>query len=499
MNMNAISDLRNYFTEITRLKHISALLGWDHQVYMPKGAIQGRAEQMALIKRIIHNKLISNKTGDLIRKAENVVDLNDIDSALIRETKRDYEQAIKLPSELVSEIAKTAALGHQAWEKAREKSEYSIFEPLLGKMIKLQIEVAEKLDTCPTLYSTLVDLYEPDATYDWIASIFNKLKSKLIKIIDRINSSADKPNQDILKKRYDVEKQWKLSIEILKKLNFDFNIGRQDKSVHPFTASLASMDTRITTRIWESLLPACIFGTIHECGHALYEMGFMNEIHDTILADGTSLGIHESQSRLWENIVARSREFWAYYYPILQKYFPENLKNYPEEEFYRSINTVQPSFIRVEADEVTYSLHVILRFEIEKEIIEGNIPVIELPQLWNEKMERFLGIMPPDDAKGILQDVHWSSGAFGYFPTYALGNLYAAQIYSHALKKNPSLPEDYQKGEFSNLLSYLRKNVHQYGKIYRPLKLLKNITGEDLNPNYFTDYLEKKFYSIYKV
>ena len=369
-------------------------------------------------------------------------------------------------------------------------------------MVKLEREYAEKIDIGPTLYDSLIDIYEPDAKSDWISKLFKKLKPKLVKILRRIESSdSDKPNQSILRKYYNPDKQWKLSIEIIKKLNFDFNRGRQDKSVHPFTASVSSMDTRITTRIWDKFLPACLFGTIHECGHALYEMGFMEELHDTFLADASSLGFHESQSRLWENIVGRSKEFWSYWYPIAQKYFPENLKDYPEHEFYRSINVVQPSFIRVEADEVTYGLHIILRFELEKELINNgdNLSISELPDLWNTKMEDLLGITPPDDAKGILQDVHWSSGAFGYFPTYTLGNLYASQIYEDALKKQPDLPEEIKKGNYLNLLEYLRENVHKHGRIYRPIAFLEKITGETLNPDYFLKYLENKFYPIYNL
>jgi carboxypeptidase Taq len=374
-----------------------------------------------------------------------------------------------------------------------------MFQPLLDKMIKLQIKKAEKLDTYPSRYSNLIDQYEPGASYEGVSKIFTSLKTKLIRIIDKINSSGIKPDQSILERRYDKEKQWAFSLEVLKKMNFDFNTGRQDKSAHPFTSSVSSNDTRITTRVLENFLPTCLFSTIHECGHTLYEMGFMEEIRDTILADGSSFGFHESQSRLWENIVGRSREFWTYWYPILQKYFPENLKEYPQDEFYKSINCVQPSLIRVEADEVTYGLHIILRFELEKEIIENNLSTTELPSLWNDKMEKLLGITPPDDASGVLQDIHWSSGDFGYFPTYTLGNLYASQIYASAIKKLPFLSEDFEKGDYSNLLAFLRKNVHQYGKIYRPLDLLKKITGEDLNPDYFVNYLEKKFYFVYGI
>jgi len=502
--MSVIKELRERFTELMRLHYISTLMGWDLQVNLPKseGTAIGRSEQIALIESISHKKLISSKTGELIKKAENEKNLNIIDSALLREAKRKYNKAIKIPIELVTEIAKTASLGQQAWEKARAKSNYNIFKPYLEKMVALEREYAERIDIGPTLYDSLIDIYEPDAKSDWILKLFNELKAKLVKILNKIEAAdSDAPNQKILQKYYDPDKQWDLSMEIIKKLNFDFNRGRLDKSVHPFTASVSSMDTRITTRIWENFLPACLFGTIHECGHALYEMGFKQEIHDTILADGSSLGFHESQSRLWENIVGRSQEFWSYWYPITQKYFPENLKDYPEHEFYRSINVVQPSFIRVEADEVTYGLHIILRFELEKELINNSdsLSISELPNIWNSKMENLLGITPPDDAKGILQDVHWSSGAFGYFPTYTMGNLYAAQIYKDALMKNPELPETIRNGNFSNLLNYLRENIHQYGRIYKPLELIKKVTGESLNPNYFIEYLEKKFYPVYGI
>lgn len=494
--MNAMKELREHFTEIMRLSYIGALLGWDHQVSMPKGSVKGRAEQMALMQNLIHTRVKSDKTGKLIKNAEKLDNLSETDLAMIREAKREYDHATKIPDELVTEIAKTSSLGHIEWEKAREKSDFSIFKPYLEKIIKLRIEFAEKLDTGPTLYSTLLDLYEPGATYDWILKIFNGLKPKLVEIINKLNSASDKPDQSILKKNYDPEKQWQLSLDIIKKLNFDFNTGRQDKATHPFTTSLSSIDTRITTRIREDYLPDCLFSTIHECGHALYQMGFKEEIHDTILAEGCSMGIHESQSRMWENIVGRSKEFWTYWYPIFQNVFPENLNDYSMEDFHRSINVVEPSFIRVDADEVTYGLHVILRFELEKMIIEDNLQVDELPGLWNEKMEELLGIIPPNDREGVLQDVHWTSG-FGYFPSYSLGNLYAAQIYNDILKTNPLLPQDYEKGEFSNLLTILKDKVHQYGKIYSAPDLIKKITGEDLNPDYFIKYVESKYYPIY--
>ncbi len=496
--MTAIKELRDHFAEIMRLNYIQALLSWDQEVNMMEyKSLEGRSKQVSLIEKLLHQRVTDERVGTLIKKAEKL-ELNEIEKAMLREITREYNLATKLPEELVTEIAETSILAAREWREARKKSNFSIFQELLEKTVELQKEKAEKLGTHPDLYSTLIDLYEPGATYNWIANIFDPIKPKLIDFIKKLNSSPNKPHDSLLKKSYDENKQFELSREIIKKLNFDFGYGRQDKVTHPFTTSLASFDVRITTRTTEPF-PDCITSTIHEFGHAIYEMGIKKELHDTILCNGTSMGIHESQSRMWENIVGRSKEFWIYWYPTFQKYFPENLKDYPLEEFHRAINIVQPSFIRVNADEVTYGLHIILRFEIEKDLIEGKIQVDELPEIWNTKFEELLGIVPPNDAQGVLQDVHWSMGSIGYFPTYFLGNLYAAQIYNSALKAKPNLPEDYKKGEFSNLLSYLRENIHQHGAVYRANDLIKRVTGEDLNPDYFLKYIETKFKPIYRL
>jgi len=496
--MSAIKELREYFDDIMRLGYISALLNWDQEVnMMGYKSVEGRSEQSALLSQLIHQRLVSDKADKLIKEAEKLT-LNEIESAMLREITREYNLETKLPEKLVIEIAETSVLAAKDWRDARAKSDFSIFEKILEKTVELQKEKAEKLDTHPDLYSTLIDLYEPGATRKWIANIFNPIKPKLIDFVKKLNSSSDKPDGSIFKKHYDEDKQFELSSKIIKKLNFDFGYGRQDKVTHPFTTSLASMDVRITTRTTEPF-PDCITSTIHEYGHAIYEMGINKELHDTILCTGTSMGIHESQSRMWENIVGRSKEFWMYWYPTFQEYFPENLKDVPIEEFHRAINIVQPSFIRVNADEVTYGLHIILRFEIEKDLIEGKIQVSELPEIWNSKFEELLGIVPPNDAQGVLQDVHWSGGSIGYFPTYFLGNLYGTQIYAKALEKMPNLPDDYKKGEFSNLLSYLKESIHQYGSIYRANDLIKRVTGEDLNSDYFLKYIEKKFMPIYRL
>jgi carboxypeptidase Taq len=496
--MSVINDLRAYFAEIMRLSYISSLLNWDLEVNMMNyRSVEGRSKQMSLIRKLIHHRITSEKVGKLIKEAEKLT-LNQIESAMLREITREYNLETKLSERLVTEIAETSVLASKEWREARAKSDFSIFEKILEKTVELQKEKAEKLDTHPDLYSTLIDLYEPEATRKWIANIFNPIKPKLIDFVKKLNSSSDKPDDSIFKKHYDEDKQFELSSIIIKKLNFDFGSGRQDKVTHPFTTSIASTDIRITTRTSEPF-PDCITSTIHEYGHAIYEMGIKKELYDTILCSGASMGIHESQSRMWENIVGRSKEFWMYWYPTFQKYFPENLKDYPMEEFHRAINIVQPSFIRVNADEVTYGLHIILRFEIEKDLIEGNIQINELPEIWNSKFEDLLGIVPPNDALGVLQDVHWSGGSLGYFPTYLLGNLYGAQFYHKILQELPSLPNDYKNGDFSNLLNYLRENIHQYGGIYRANELIKRVTGEDLNSDYFLKYIEEKFSHIYRI
>jgi carboxypeptidase Taq len=498
--MNAIKELKEYFTEIKRLSYIQALLGWDQEVNMRKYSdITGRAYQRQLISTLIHRRITSEKAGKLIGKAEKQKGLNDTDMAMVREAKREFERNAKIPEELVAEISKTASEAGQVWQKAKDTNNFKLFEPLLQKTVDLQLKKAKYLDIGPDDYSSLIDEFEPGTTKDWITKIFNQFRPKLVDIVKKLGESPNKPDDTILRKKYDQDKQFKLSFEIIKKLDYDLNAGRQDLSTHPFTTTLSSMDTRITTRTKENFLNECIFGTIHECGHALYEMGYKKEIHDTILADGCSMGIHESQSRMWENFVGRSKEFWEFWYPTFQKYFPDILKNYPIEEFFRAVNKVQPSLIRVNADEVTYGLHIILRFEIERDLVDGKIQVSELPEIWNSKMEEFLGIIPASDQEGVLQDIHWSMGAIGYFPTYQLGNLYAAQMYSTILKEMPDLPEDYKKGEFSRLLSYLRENVHQYGKIYEANELIKRISGEELNPDHFIKYVENKFYPIYRI
>ena len=494
-----LTKLKEHFAEVNKLRNIRALLNWDQQIYMPNDSNRIRSEQIALIQGLIHDRLISNKTKRLLEHSNKAQNLDIIDQAYLREANREYEIAIKVPNRLIKRMAKAASLGQQAWEKAKNKNKFTIFQPYLEKIVEIKREYAKKLDIGTTLYDSLIDLYEPGISSDLLSHIFDKLKLNIIEILRKLKSSMEQPDQSVLRKYYDSQKQYKFILELLNTLLFNFNIGRLDRSMHPFTSNISSMDTRITTIIKENFLPSGIFGAIHEYGHALYDISFMEGIRDTILADGCSFGFHESQSQMWENIIGRGLHFWNYWYPILQKYFPENLAECPQNEFYRSINTVQPSFIRVDADEVTYNLHIILRFELEKKIINNNFPISDIPELWNNKMEELLGIIPPDDSKGILQDVHWSEGIFGYFPTYILGNLYSAQIYSNMLKHNPHLNDEIKSGHFNNMVSYLKENVYQYGKIYSSNDMIIKITGESLNLKYYIKYLKEKYFQIYQI
>ncbi|MBN1215878.1 MAG: carboxypeptidase M32 [Candidatus Lokiarchaeota archaeon] len=497
--MSNLNKLRKRFSELKKINYLNNLLQWDQQVYMPDGAINDKSNLIKLVSKIYHKKLTSDKTKELIKESEKIENLNLIDSAILREAKREYEKAIKIPIDLVKNIARTSILGYNAWKNSRKKNKFTIFKPFLEKMINLQKEYGDRLNIGKTRYDSLLDEYEPGMSSELISKLFTILKSKIRDILKKIINSGEEIDQKILEQKYDPNKQWEFSINMIKSLGFDFNIGRQDKSDHPFTVSLSPHDVRITTRVMENYFPTCLFSTIHECGHALYDMGFMKAIQNTNLAGGASLSIHESQSRLWENMVGKSEEFWHFWYPKLQKIFPKNLNHYSQENFYRSINSVKPSYIRVEADEITYSLHIILRFEIEMLIFKDQINISELPELWNNKTEELLNLRPPNDSYGILQDVHWSGGAFGYFPTYCLGNLYASQIFNHILQKDSEIPKKISNGDFISLLNHLREDIHQYGKIYYPKDLIFQITSRELNPEYFIKYLEKKFFHIYAI
>ncbi|MEC4677813.1 MAG: carboxypeptidase M32, partial [Nitrospirota bacterium] len=435
------------------------------------------------------------ETGSLKTEASN---WDDAAQALLREVWRDYHHATQLPSDFVRTLGLETSLAHEVWIEARKTNDFSLFVPNLKRIIALKKQETEYLGYAESPSDALMDSFEPGMTVSKISPLFESLKAKLVPLLQKIRQSEIKADEGLFRLAYDPQKQWDFGLSVLKTMGYDFERGRQDRSAHPFTTSFHPTDVRVTTRIDEHDLLSSLFSSIHEGGHGLYDQGLSKEYYGTPLGDSISLGIHESQSRLWENSVGRSRAFWTYFFPKLRETFPQNFKNIDFETFYTAINGVRPSLIRVESDEVTYNLHVMLRFEIERLIIEDNLPVEELPEVWNEKMESYLGIRPETDTDGVLQDVHWSGGAFGYFPTYTLGNLYAAQFFNQAKKDMPDLEKNIAAGNLLPLKSWLNDNIHRWGRQYSSEQMVQRVCGEAPNPDYFTDYLEEKFSKIYQ-
>ena len=492
--------------EASHLQGIEALLGWDQETYMPEGAGAARSEQVAYITTLMHSKL----TGEPLKNAlEELIDLqtgelrimtlSDRETRQLKEIWRDYRQESLLPTDFVTELAKHASVSQQAWVRARKDNDFAFFEPFLTKMVQLQKEKANYLAVGATPYDSLLDQFEPEMTSEKVARLFAEIRTRLVPLIANIREVKHRVNGSVLSREYNIDMQWDFGMAMLKAIGFDSNIGRQDRSAHPFTTSTHPTDVRTTTRLRENDLKSALLSTLHEGGHALYEQGLPIEEYGNPLGQSISLGIHESQSRMWENLVGLSPSFWRYAYPKLQAKFPDQLRNTDRDMFFAAMNRVRPSLIRVEADEATYNLHIMLRFEIEKMLINENFPVAELPQLWNDKMEEYLGVRPATDAEGVLQDVHWSFGAFGYFPTYTLGNLYSVQFFNQAKLDIPGLDESCARGDFSGLLSWLRKNIHSVGRGRKAEELVLELTGQELSAQPFMAYLEAKYKSLYSI
>ncbi|MDC7125822.1 MAG: carboxypeptidase M32 [Spirochaetales bacterium] len=498
-----LANLKKIVRELYLLEHAQAVLSWDQETKMPEAANEERSEQLALMEGILHQKLTSPEIGRLLSalgadedRPEGKGDFSIEDKAFVREVFRSYKRAVKLPESLVTELARQTGFAHSSWIKAKNNSDFSIFEKNLEKIIELNREKAEKIGYKEHPYDALLDEYEPWMTTCRVEEVFVPLGKKLSKLTKEI-VKAKQVDTSFLEQAYPVDIQDSFGRTVVSSLGYPFNRGRLDLTEHPFTTTLGSDDVRITTRYEEDLVLSGLFSNIHECGHALYELGMGDAVRGNILSTGVSLGVHESQSRFWENMIGRSFQFWEYFLPAFKKAFPEQTQGVDVDTFYRAVNKVTPSFIRTEADEVTYSLHVILRFEIEKAMLSGDIKVSSLPDEWNKRMKSLLGIVPKNDAEGVLQDVHWSAGLIGYFPTYALGNLYAAQFMSAMKKSLPQMDEIVSKGDFGTILSWLREHIHQYGMVYPAGELCLRATGEDLNPDYFTSYLDKKYSNIY--
>ena len=498
---NSFPAFQQKLVDLAQLKSAIALVNWDKDVCMPSKGSGPRAAMLSYLAGDLHDKVLSQEFRGLLAEAKAAADANELppdQRAIVREVWRDVSREEKLPLEFVKELTQVTSEAYHVWMDARQKKDFAIFAPYLTKIVALKRREAELVGFKESPYDALLDTFEPYATTREIAVALGDLKNFLAPFLVKIKNSKVKPPREAIAGDFDVEAQKAFCAMAAKQVGYDFDAGRLDVSAHPFSTSFHPLDSRITTRYCRSEFLQSISGVIHETGHALYEQGLPVAQFGTPLGEAVSLGIHESQSRMWENLVGKGRPFWTYFYPLLQKEFPAQLRNAPLDTFYRAMNTVEPSFIRVEADEVTYNLHIILRFEIERALVEGEIGVEDLPRIWNSKMKELLTLDVPDDSLGVLQDVHWSGGMIGYFPTYSLGNLYSAQFFAAAKRDLPALDDEMARGDFSKLLQWLREKIHAHGKMYSAQELVKRATGEKLNSKYFADYLSRKYGEIYE-
>jgi carboxypeptidase Taq len=477
-----------YLGEIQDLNSAQGLLGWDMETMMPPQGAALRSKQLSTLAKLSHNMMTSETMQHHLETLGNQ-DLSTLDRAIVLQIKQDVEKALKIPTRLVQALSEATSEAHLFWMQAREDNHYALFAPHLERIIGLNQEMAEALGYLENPYDALLDEYEPDLTVKQLDPMFAQLKSFLIPLIQELASES----ATTLTGFFPLESQKLLNRKILTAIGFNFEAGRLDEAPHPFSMGLGPQDVRLTTRYDETDVLSALYSSIHEAGHGMYEQGVNPYLARTPLNGGASLGIHESQSRLWENMVARSLPFWEYFYPLLQESFPEALDEVLLADFYKQSNRVQPSLIRVESDEVTYNLHIILRYELEKELISGTLRVKDLPEAWGAKTESYFGLRPGTDSEGCLQDIHWSHGSFGYFPTYTLGNLYAAQFFNTAEKTLGSQALAFSKGDFQPLKSWLNQQIHWSSRSETPTQIVQRVTGESLNSQYFMNYLRTKY------
>lgn len=496
-----MKQLIDLAAELDDLNHVSALLGWDQQTNMPPGGAQERGLQSAAIGRIIHEKFTTDEVGQLIADLEEEVgDLQaETDEARsVKVAKRQYEKKTKIPLPLLMETIQTTTMAHEKWVEAKNKSDFSIFQPYLEKIVDLRKQYAALFKPYDHIYDPLLDDFEPGMKTTEVKEIFNKLRPQQVELLQTI-AEKEPPDDSFLKQHYDEERQEMIGRYIITRFGYDWSRGRLDVAPHPFTTQFGQGDVRITTRYLKDDAGSALFSTMHEAGHAMYGQGVPQKYRRHPLSGSASLAIHESQSRLWENLVGRSKEFWTFLFPSMQMLFPGYLSSVSVDDFYRGINKVQPSFIRVEADEATYNMHIMLRLEIEIGMMEGTIEVADLPEIWNTKMEDYLGITPTNDGVGVLQDVHWSAGMIGYFPTYTLGNLASVQLWDKMLEEYPNIPDEIAQGKFDTILGWMREHVHQYGSKYEPQEIMLKATGSKITPEPYIKYLKEKYGEIYNL
>lgn len=495
-------DFMNYVKKMASFNEAIGLMYWDLRTGAPKKGAEQRSEVIGMMSSEVFNMSVSNEMKEYLStlsEEDTLKQLDEITRKTVEECQKDYDKNIKIPAEEYSEYVILSSKAESVWEEAKENNDFELFRPYLEKLVAFNQKFVEYWGYEGNKYNTLLDLYEPGVTVDMIDRVFGQLREHIVPLVKRVVEASDKPKTDFLFEHFPQDKQQAFSLEILKKMGYDFDAGRLDTTVHPFATGLNPGDVRVTTKYDEGDFRTAVFGTIHEGGHALYEQNISPDLIGTPLCSGTSMGIHESQSLFWENFVGRHKSFWKDNYETLKSYSTGQFDDVSLEEYYRAINVAGPSLIRIEADEMTYSLHIMVRYEIEKGLINGDIEVKDLPAIWNEKMEEYLGITPDSDATGVLQDVHWSGGAFGYFPSYALGYIYAAQI-KNAMKDDLSnFDELLESGNLLPIKEWLTENIHQHGKLKKPVEIIKDITGEGLNAEYLIEYLESKYEQVYRL
>ncbi|MYL68703.1 carboxypeptidase M32 [Halorubrum distributum] len=475
----------------------SGVLGWDQQVMMPEGGTPARSKQLSALSSVHHDMVTADETGELLDELADA-DLTDEQAAVVREIRREYERADAVPVELVEEISETGSEALQAWEEAKAEDDFDAFAPYLEKHVELKREYAEHIDPDRDPYEVLFEEFEPCLSMERAESILTELREALVPMIDDIRDSDVELAVDTFEGTFPEETQEDLSREILEHVDYDFDRGRLDVSSHPFTSG-NQFDCRVTTRFDENDPLGAVGSTIHEFGHAQYNLGLPQEHFGTPLGTSRDLSVHESQSRLWENHVGRSRAFWQEFLPVFQEHFPQT-EDATVRDAYEAFNQVyEDNLIRVEADELTYHLHIVVRFEIERDLVRGDLAVEDVPEVWNDKYEEYLGIRPENDAVGCLQDIHWSHGNFGYFPTYSLGSVMAAQLFEAAEAEIDDLDDRIAAGEFDELRDWLGENVHQHGSRYETNELVVRATGEDFSADAFLDYVDEKYGELYGI
>ncbi len=497
-------DLKEFSTEIHTYNSILTLLHWDQETYMPSGGITPRSHQIAQLSSLIHELKTSRKYKGLLEKLVHIstgkVKIKGLPKILhhaVREWHREYTRSVKLPASFVKTFSQVTSEASQIWSIAKKENNFKLFAPFLEKIVDLVRKKTEILGFTDHPYDALLESYEPCMTASRVTAIFDPLQKELRGLLKKIGESKQVDNR-FLHKTVSESAQTQAGKLLLSKLPMEMAYTRLDLSAHPFSLALHPHDSRITTRIIPNNFMSNLFSILHEAGHSFYEMGLPLEHWGTPLAEAASLSVHESQSRWWETLIGRSLPFLKFFYPQLQKALPTHLKSISLDRFYRAVNQVKPTFIRVEADEVTYCLHVIIRFEIEKALITGSLEVSDLPEAWNEKVKEFLGITPPDDTQGCLQDIHWSLGDFGYFPTYALGNILSAQFFTAFAKDHPDWEKKTEKGDLAFIRAWLKENIHRWGKSYSSEELVKKVTGKPLSETAYVSYLKKKYTDIYR-